>query len=79
MVADKVGDLQSRGRQRHDARCGRQLTRLTLKTRAVAPITVPPIDAEIVREMREALKMSRHVAHLDLAAFADAVIAADRL
>jgi hypothetical protein len=34
----------------------------------VAPITVPPIDAEIVREMGEALKMSRHVAHLDLAA-----------
>ena len=35
--------------------------RLTLKTREVQPITVPPIDADIVRETREALKMSRHV------------------
>ena len=34
---------------------------LTLKTRAVQPITVPPIDADIVRETREALKMSRQV------------------
>ena len=29
--------------------------RLTLKTREVQPITVPPIDADIVRETREAL------------------------
>jgi putative transcriptional regulator len=35
--------------------------RLTLKTREVQPITVPPIDADVVRETREALKMSRHV------------------
>ena len=35
--------------------------RLTLQTREVEPITVPPIDADIVRETREALKMSRHV------------------
>jgi putative transcriptional regulator len=35
--------------------------RLTLKTRAVQPITVPPIDADVVRETREALKMSRQV------------------
>src|SRR4029434_5433568 len=35
--------------------------RLTLKTREVAPITVPPIDADVVRETREALNMSRHV------------------
>jgi hypothetical protein len=27
----------------------------------VAPIFVPPIDADIVRQTREALKMSRHV------------------
>ena len=35
--------------------------RLTLKTREVAPIFVPPIDAGIVRQTREALKVSRHV------------------
>ena len=35
--------------------------RLALKTREVQPITVPPIDADVVRETREALKMSRHV------------------
>jgi putative transcriptional regulator len=35
--------------------------RLTLKTREVRPITVPPIDADVVRETRAALKMSRHV------------------
>jgi putative transcriptional regulator len=35
--------------------------RLTLKTRDVQPITVPPIDADMVRETREALNMSRHV------------------
>jgi putative transcriptional regulator len=35
--------------------------RLTLKTREVAPIFVPPIDADIFRQTREALKMSRHV------------------
>ena len=32
-----------------------------LKTREVQPITVPPINADVVRETREALKMSRHV------------------
>lgn len=35
--------------------------RLTLKTSQVYPITVPPVDADLVRETREALKMSRHV------------------
>ena len=35
--------------------------RLTLKTRHVQPIAVPPVDADIVRDTREALKMSRHV------------------
>ena len=35
--------------------------RITLRTRAVEPITVPPIDGDVVRETREALKMSRHV------------------
>ncbi|HUE89096.1 MAG TPA: hypothetical protein VMO26_23705 [Vicinamibacterales bacterium] len=32
-----------------------------LKTREVQPITVPPIDADMVRETREALNMSRYV------------------
>lgn len=35
--------------------------RITLKTKVVHPITVPPIDAETVRETREALNMSRQV------------------
>ena len=35
--------------------------RLTLKTIDAHPITVPPIDADIVRDTREALKMSRQV------------------
>jgi hypothetical protein len=35
--------------------------RLTLRTRQVQPITVPPVDADVVRQTREALKMSRHV------------------
>lgn len=35
--------------------------RVTLKTKEVHPITVPPIDAETVRETREALNMSRQV------------------
>jgi putative transcriptional regulator len=35
--------------------------RLTLKTREVRPITVPPIGPDVVRETREALNMSRHV------------------
>lgn len=35
--------------------------RVTLKTREVHPIAVPPIDAETVRETREALNMSRQV------------------
>jgi putative transcriptional regulator len=35
--------------------------RLTLKTRHVQPIAVPPVDADLVRDTREALKMSRHV------------------
>jgi DNA-binding transcriptional regulator YiaG len=35
--------------------------RVTLKTTRVQPIAVPPIDANVVRETREALKMSRQV------------------
>jgi putative transcriptional regulator len=35
--------------------------RLTLKSSEVQPITVPPIDADMVRDTREALNMSRHV------------------
>lgn len=35
--------------------------RITLKTREVRPIAVPPIAPAVVRETREALKMSRHV------------------
>jgi putative transcriptional regulator len=35
--------------------------RLTLKTSKVQPVTVPPIDADTVRETREALNMSRQV------------------
>lgn len=33
--------------------------RVTLKTKEVHPIVVPPIDADVVRETREALNMSR--------------------
>ena len=35
--------------------------RITLKTQEVRPIAVPPIAPAVVRETREALKMSRHV------------------
>ncbi len=35
--------------------------RVTLETRHVQPISVPPVDADIVRDTREALKMSRPV------------------
>jgi putative transcriptional regulator len=35
--------------------------RLTLRTHRVEPITVPPVDAEMVRETREGLHMSRQV------------------
>ena len=35
--------------------------RVTLTTMEVRPITVPPIDADVVRETREALGTSRHV------------------
>jgi putative transcriptional regulator len=35
--------------------------RMTLRKRQVQPLTVPPIDATVVRETREALRMSRHV------------------
>jgi len=44
-----------------EAMRGHREGRLTLKTREVQPITVPPIDADMVRETREALNMSRHV------------------
>jgi len=35
--------------------------RLTLRTHRVEPLTFPAIDPEVVRETREALKMSRQV------------------
>lgn len=35
--------------------------RITLKTRDVRPIAVPPINPDIVRDTREALNMSRQV------------------
>ena len=35
--------------------------RLTLKTHHVEPIAVPAVDADFVRETREALRMSRQV------------------
>ncbi len=35
--------------------------RITLQTREVRPIVVPPIGPDVVRQTREALKMSRHV------------------
>ena len=35
--------------------------RVTLRTHHVEPITVPPIDADFVRETREGLHMSRQV------------------
>jgi putative transcriptional regulator len=35
--------------------------RLTLKTHQVEPISVPPVNPDVVRETREALHMSRQV------------------
>jgi putative transcriptional regulator len=35
--------------------------RLTLRTHEIAPIALPPIDPQIVRETRERLHMSRQV------------------
>jgi len=35
--------------------------RLTLRTHEVEPITVPPVNPNVVRETREALNMSRQV------------------
>lgn len=35
--------------------------RLTLRTHEVAPITLPPVNPQLVRETREALHMSRQV------------------
>jgi putative transcriptional regulator len=35
--------------------------RLTLKTHQIAPILVPSVDPDFVRETREALRMSRQV------------------
>ena len=35
--------------------------RLTSEDKRGAAIRIPPIDADVVRETREALKMSRHV------------------
>jgi putative transcriptional regulator len=35
--------------------------RLTLRTHEVAPISLPPVNPQLVRETREALQMSRQV------------------
>jgi putative transcriptional regulator len=35
--------------------------RLTLRTHDVEPISLPPVDADFVRETREGLRMSRQV------------------
>jgi putative transcriptional regulator len=35
--------------------------RLTLRTHEIAPIALPPMDPQLVRETREALHMSRQV------------------
>jgi putative transcriptional regulator len=35
--------------------------RLTLRTHEVEPISLPPVDADFVRETRERLRMSRQV------------------
>ena len=40
--------------------------RLTLRTHHVAPITLPPVNPQLVRETREALHMSRQVFALKL-------------
>jgi putative transcriptional regulator len=40
--------------------------RLTLRTHRVAPIALPPLNPELVRETREALHMSRQVFALKL-------------
>jgi putative transcriptional regulator len=40
--------------------------RLTLRTHEVAPIAVPPMNPQLVRETREALHMSRQVFALKL-------------
>lgn len=53
LFAELMGGVQAMGAHREG--------RLTLKTRHVHPITVPPVDADIVRGTRDALKMSRHV------------------
>jgi putative transcriptional regulator len=39
---------------------------LTLRTHQVAPITLPPVNPQLVRETREALHMSRQVFALKL-------------
>ena len=35
--------------------------RLTLRTAAIGPIAIPPVDPDFVRETREAFRMSRQV------------------
>ena len=40
--------------------------RLTLRTHQILPIMLPPLDAQLVRETREALHMSRQVFALKL-------------
>jgi putative transcriptional regulator len=40
--------------------------RLTLRTHEVAPVAVPPVNPQLVRETREALHMSRQVFALKL-------------
>lgn len=53
LFAELMGGVQAMSAHREG--------RSTLKTRHVHPITVPPVDADIVRDTRDALKMSRHV------------------
>ena len=53
LVAELLAGVEAMGAHREG--------RLTLKTLHVQHIAVPPVDADVVRETREALKMSRHV------------------
>ncbi len=43
------------------AMSGHREGRLTLRTHDVEPISLPPVDADFVRETREGLRMSRQV------------------
>ena len=59
VVVDAIRAIVDLVRGRYDVPlCG---SRVTLKTADVQPIAVPPRDADVVRETREALHMSRQV------------------